>query len=87
MSIKILREMMCAAQQGNDWPEDVRLAVHDLIDRIDLHRPLGLDGTHGDHHTETCGCEDKPPGTVLTRCVVCGGGGCDYCSQIGEWLA
>jgi hypothetical protein len=30
-----------------------------LIDEIDRNRPLGPDGTHGDRHTPTCGCEDK----------------------------
>jgi hypothetical protein len=35
-----------------------------IINEIDRQRPLGPDGTHGERHTETCGCER--PGL---RCV------------------
>lgn len=31
-----------------------------LIAEIDRQRPLGPDGQHGDRHTVTCGCLDKP---------------------------
>lgn len=57
-SIKTLREKLCAAQVGSDWPPDVKMLVTTLIDRIDLHRPIGPDGKHGSMHTRTCGCED-----------------------------
>lgn len=30
-----------------------------LCDQIDVHRPLGRDGKHGDLHTATCGCADR----------------------------
>lgn len=33
-------------------------AIERLIDLLDLHRPLGSSGKHGDLHTPTCGCED-----------------------------
>jgi len=62
MSIKMLREHLCADQakwQG-EWPDDIREAVNGLIHKIDQHRPLGADGTHGDLHTPTCGCEGIP---------------------------
>lgn len=55
----MLREKLCAAQVGNDWPSDVQYTVNLLINRIDQHRPLGPDGKHGSLHTTTCGCEDK----------------------------
>ena len=31
-----------------------------LIDILALHRPTGPDGKHGNRHTPTCGCTDKP---------------------------
>lgn len=40
--------------------EDAQWRIAALINQIDLHRPLGPDGTHGDRHTATCGCEGKP---------------------------
>jgi hypothetical protein len=65
-SPKMLRETLCVAsariaQSGRD--ED-RLEEHlnrisRLINECDRHRPLGVDGKHGDLHTPTCGCEDK----------------------------
>ena len=61
MSLKTLREAL-TKEEGlayTDWPPDVRHAVDQLIIRIDQHRPLGTDGTHGSMHTSTCGCEDK----------------------------
>lgn len=58
-SIKTLREHLCSDATGNDWPPDVRVAVNDLINLIDVHRPLGPDGNHDYRHTETCGCLDK----------------------------
>lgn len=35
-----------------------RDAINRLIGLLDLHRPLGSDGKHGDLHTPTCGCVD-----------------------------
>ena len=45
--------------QAEDLPYDVQSIVAVLIRWIDHHRPLGPDGTHGDLHTPTCGCEDS----------------------------
>lgn len=56
----MLREKLCSAQVGNDWPPDVQVVVADLINLIDVHRPLGPDGKHDDRHTPTCGCGDRP---------------------------
>ncbi len=52
---KGLRERLC--QQSTAAPD--RFTVNEiqrLINVLDLHRPLGSDGTHGDRHTPTCGC-------------------------------
>ena len=61
MSIKMLREHLCAdqARWQAEWPSDIDSAVYVLIRMIDKHRPLGVDGKHGKLHTATCGCEDK----------------------------
>lgn len=61
MSLKMLREDLCRRQvQSTDWPDSISSAVDVLIAMIDKHRPLGTDGRHGDLHTETCGCLDRP---------------------------
>lgn len=56
---KYLREVLC--QQQTYSPSKF---TSDLIGRLvmdlDKHRPLGTDGKHGDLHTSTCGCEDRP---------------------------
>lgn len=63
---KMLRETLCVAQTliGLWCPPRDRRDEHierlqALIDQLDVHRPLGPDGKHGDRHTPTCGCEDK----------------------------
>jgi hypothetical protein len=54
---KGLREHL--AQQQTFAPDDyTRKVIQDLCDVLDVHRPIGADGTHGDRHTATCGCED-----------------------------
>jgi hypothetical protein len=67
--LKSTREALCAAQSalgqrargGIDvgrvplWVDRIQA----LIDQIDVHRPLGNDGKHGNLHTATCGCEDR----------------------------
>lgn len=72
-TLKMLRETLCVAlfalERGlrtSTATRDTlqRLTVHRdrlqrLVDDIDRQRPLGPDGTHGDRHTETCGCEDR----------------------------
>lgn len=61
MSVKVLREELCRQQvRAESWPSDIASAVDVLINMIDRHRPLGQDGSHGDLHTATCGCEDRP---------------------------
>jgi hypothetical protein len=66
-SPKMTREALCAAQwalaevarQGLDvGTTPARIArLGELIREIDVHRPLGPDGKHGDRHTPYCGCE------------------------------
>lgn len=57
-SLKSLREALCRAEAGLDY-HDLK-QIDRLIHEIDAHRPLGVDGKHGDDmHTATCGCEDK----------------------------
>ena len=58
MSVKMLRENLCRQQVGQNWPSQIASAVDVLIDMCDKHRPLGVDGRHGDLHTATCGCVD-----------------------------
>lgn len=65
-SLKGVREALCRVQvlMGAVAHPDVMQALKDsttinhLIEGIDAQRPLGDDGTHGDNHTPTCGCED-----------------------------
>lgn len=62
---KELRETLCVAQTYIGLSDDSRKREHSdrlqrLIDECDRHRPVGPDGKHGDKHTPTCGCEDKP---------------------------
>lgn len=66
-SLKMLRETLCEAQSGltyrpgnNATYERHRGRLQMLINQIDNHRPLGPDGKHGNRHTPTCGCVDKP---------------------------
>jgi hypothetical protein len=60
---KGLREHLCA--QMVNCPDQLTLeAMHRLCNILDLHRPLGPDGKHGNRHTPTCGCDDVIPETV-----------------------
>lgn len=64
-SIKSLRETFCVAQthvglSGVLNAEHHVQVLQRLVDDCDRQRPLGQDGVHGDLHTATCGCEDKP---------------------------
>jgi hypothetical protein len=55
---KALREKLCTQQTFA--PDDfTRNEIQRLINVLDLHRPLGSDGKHGNLHTPTCGCEDR----------------------------
>lgn len=53
---KFLRECLCA-QQTNAPDEFTRSEIGRLVNLLDLHRPIGNDGKHGDKHTPTCGCD------------------------------
>ena len=63
-SPKMLRETLCIVQTWMGLSrradrEDHSRRLQRLIDACDVHRPLGLDGKHGDRHTPTCGCEES----------------------------
>lgn len=59
---KGLREHLC--QQQTFAPDDrTRKYMSEMIALLDIHRPIGPDGKHGNRHTPTCGCElddDRP---------------------------
>lgn len=61
---KTARDLLCVAQH--------RMLgftkIQELIDAIDVIRPLGPDGKHGDRHTENCGCQDKGGRLWCIRC-------------------
>lgn len=71
-SVKMLRETLCRAQTAigstcvsprreiRERAERDIAVLQRLADDCDRQRPLGPDGKHGDRHTATCGCEDKP---------------------------
>lgn len=66
-TLKMLRETCCVAQTALDYSaaggsrgEEHIERLQRVIAEIDRQRPLGVDGTHGDLHTRTCGCEDAP---------------------------
>lgn len=54
---KELREQLCV-QQTYAPGKFTRNEIQRLIDVLDLHRPLGASGKHGDLHTPTCGCDE-----------------------------
>lgn len=67
--LKMTREALCAAQsalaeRARSGVDEDRVThwsarLQDLIDQIDVARPLGPDGKHGEQHTDVCGCEDR----------------------------
>lgn len=67
-SLKGLREDLCTAQSAitiaygsrpiNDYVMGKINRIQAILDQIDVLRPLGSDGKHGNRHTEYCGCED-----------------------------
>lgn len=65
--IKMLRETLCIAQWevnhtlGNAAKKYQSEALQQLINECDRHRPLASNGTHGNLHTDTCGCAEKGP--------------------------
>lgn len=71
---KVAREMLCVAQSAimalNEW--DARTESHlsrieKMVDQIDVLRPLGPDGNHGDRHTKFCGCEDVVEWRIIEK--------------------
>lgn len=78
ISPKSLRETLCVAQTAiaNADVYDINCRERDIeklntvIAECDRMRPLGTDGTHGDRHTDRCGCEGTeglyaPDGTPI----------------------
>ena len=61
---KWLTEKLCA-QQVFAPDAFTRNEIGRLINVLELHRPTGSNGKHGDLHTPTCGCEDVVSGVVL----------------------
>ena len=62
---KMLRETLSVAQHRLHSVEDARNVEHSkrlgrLIDECERHRPTDNACKHGNLHTPTCGCEDKP---------------------------
>lgn len=78
--VKGTREALCAAQAALNERAAAGVDTHTvpgwvaalggLLTQLDVHRPLGPDGTHGDNHTPTCGCAD--PDRYIRRLVVGG---------------
>jgi hypothetical protein len=59
---KALHELFCYSQSylsNNDQGNYFRLVMQDLIESMEVHRPLKPNGKHENLHTPTCGCEDK----------------------------
>lgn len=54
--LKMLREHLCYAQTTR---KATSTTLDKLIKQIDVYRPLGPDGKHGNLHTVKCGCKDK----------------------------
>ena len=68
-NLKALRESLCVAQSAigqaygqrqSEYTTSKIKTIQKVLDQIDILRPLGPDGKHGNRHTEYCGCEDNP---------------------------
>ncbi|MBL5975355.1 MAG: hypothetical protein D3X82_16805 [Candidatus Leucobacter sulfamidivorax] len=57
MTIEALNAAYAHLPLDND---QYRPYLLELSKQLGKHRPVGADGKHGDLHTETCGCEEKP---------------------------
>lgn len=60
-NLKMARETLCIAQHAINQAWEPNRKTHSdliqkMIDQIDIQRPLGPDGKHGNRHTPTCGC-------------------------------
>ena len=71
-NLKAFREFLCRISVDmennyvagyNEWDKQ---QVEKLIEQIDVFRPLGPNGKHGNRHTPFCGCEDIPQSPVPT---------------------
>lgn len=61
---KMAREMLCRAQNAlihykGGFSESEIARLGKMIDQIDVLRPLGPDGKHGNRHTDNCGCDGE----------------------------
>lgn len=57
--VKTLREKFCVAQQ-QETSQVMKDLYGDLIDQLDVHRPIGSNGKHGQYRcTPTCGCDER----------------------------
>lgn len=58
--VKTLREKFCVAQQ-QETSQVMKDLYGDLINQLDMHRPLWPDGKHGNGRlcTSTCGCAER----------------------------
>ena len=55
----MLSEYLCA-QQSHAPDKRTSDEIGRLILVLAEHRPTGPDGKHGNLHTATCGCDDRP---------------------------
>jgi hypothetical protein len=74
-SVKMLREALCLAEQamhetGVNIAASQKRRIAGLIRELDRHRPLGIDGRHGDLHTRTCGCGGRGSVIIEARPVI-----------------
>lgn len=82
--LKTMREILCTAQNAlarngmdNSLSTAQQTTLQVVIEEIDILRPLGPDGKHGDNHTLWCGCDeitqdhawDIYHGRVLSRAI------------------
>jgi hypothetical protein len=61
-SVKGLREDLCLVQSAlvyypsGDQSSRIQ-RMQKILDQLDIMRPIGSDGKHGNRHTVNCGCE------------------------------
>lgn len=73
-NLKQLRESLCVAQgaigqaysvgESHSLQSEYAMShirtIQEVLDQIDILRPLGPGGTHGSQHTDFCGCDPNP---------------------------
>lgn len=91
--LKMLRETLCLAQWslnytgqwGSNYHSD---RIQKLINQIDILRPLGSNGKHGNLHTMHCGCDFNKHVAMFTDSSCIYNCSCyirkDHTYQIGE---